>query len=158
MLNSPFPEPTTRLTALMLNYGHMEISGHYRPFEHKTLIAVTNNERARLFCAYGRMIDEIGAVTTPEIAISHASNNPEAEADAAKEQRLTELYTGLSEKLRRLLDKDGYATAIVCVPEVNKGIFAEKMPADILKRIQDVIPKNLASMDVPHIVRILLEG
>ncbi|HRH32374.1 MAG TPA: hypothetical protein PLK06_03545 [bacterium] len=140
----------------------MQISDHYRPFEKKVVIAVTNNERARLLKAEGRDVDEIEILETPEIAPVERSMSKhgqgEADFDAMKEHRLQELYAMLGERLREMLDHEGYAQAIVCVPEVNKNAFAEHVAPDMQKKIAEVIPKNLASMDIPHIVRILLEG
>ena len=140
----------------------MQISDHYRQFEKKTVIAVTNNERARLLSAEGREIDEIEIIDTPEIAPVERSMSKhgqgEADFDAMKEHRLQELYRALGDRLREMLDHEGFAEVIVCVPEVNKNTFTDHLPADMQKRIAEVIPKNLASMDIPHIVRILLEG
>ncbi|MEK7183031.1 MAG: hypothetical protein AAB776_00170 [Patescibacteria group bacterium] len=140
----------------------MRISDHYRPFEKKVVIAVTNNERARLLCAEGREVDEIEVIETPEIAAIERSMSKhgqgEADFDAMKLHRLKELYSALGDRLRMMLEHEGYAEAIVCVPEVNKNHFADHMPVDMVKKITEVIPKNLASMDILHIVRILLEG
>lgn len=140
----------------------MRISDHYRAFEKKTVIAVTNNECARLLHAEGRDVEEIETIQTPEIApvermmSKHGSGEPDF--DAMKEHRLKELYSALGERLRKMLDHEGYDEAIVCVPEVNKNAFTEHLPGDMQKKIAEVVPKNLASMDIPHIVRILLEG
>lgn len=140
----------------------MQISDHYRPFEHKTVIAVTNNEKARLLCAEGREVDEIEVIETPETASVERGMSKhgqgEADFDAMKVHRLKELYVALGDRLRQMLDHEGYAEAIVCVPEINKNTFAEHLPGDMQKKIAEVVPKNLASMDIPHIVRILLEG
>lgn len=140
----------------------MQISDHYRPFEKKVVIAVTNNERARLLRAEGRDVEEIEVLETPEIAPTERSlskhGQGEADFDAMKEHRLKELYSLLSDRLRQMLDHEDYVEAIVCVPEVNKNAFVEHLAPDMQKKISEVIPKNLASMDIPHIVRILLEG
>ena len=60
--------------------------------------------------------------------------------------------------MRYLLDHEGYASAVICVPEANKNTFASAMHPDILKRIEDVVPKNLCSMDINNVVRILIDG
>jgi hypothetical protein len=140
----------------------MQISDHYRPFEKKVVIAVTNNECARLLCAEGREVDEIEVIETAETAPVERTMSKhgqgEADFDAMKLHRLKELYSALGDRLRIMLDHEGYDEAIVCVPEVNKNTFTEHLPGDMKKKISEVIPKNLASMDIPHIVRILLEG
>ena len=140
----------------------MQISDHYRPFEKKVVIAVTNNERARLLCAEGRVVDEIEVIETPETAATERSMSKhgqgEPDFDAMKVHRLKELYSALGDRLRQMLDHEGYEEAIVCVPEVNKNTFTDHLPGDMQKKITEVVPKNLASMDILHIVRILLEG
>ncbi|MFZ2681705.1 MAG: hypothetical protein WAZ14_01250 [Patescibacteria group bacterium] len=138
----------------------MQISDHYRAFEGKLVIAVTNNEKARLICAEGREVEEIELIALPETATEERSGvpGPNPNFDALKEQRLKQLYTALGDRLQDMLVHEGYDKAIVCVPEVNKNFFNEYLPTDVQKRISEVIPKNLASMDIPHIIRILLEG
>ena len=119
----------------------MRISDYYQPFEKKIIIAVTNNASARLLSAFDRDIEEIEIINADE-----------------SEEQLIELYNSLHTRLRHLIANDGFTEAIVCIPEVNKTLFTELLPADMKKQISDIVPKNLASMDIPHIVRILLEG
>lgn len=154
--------PATMVQGKLFISTSMKISDHYRPFEQRTVIAVTNNEKARLLKAEGREVEEIEIIDTPEIAPVERSmskhGSGEADFDAMKIHRLKELYSSLSERLRDMLDHEGYVQAVVCVPEVNKNVFTEHVPHDMQKKITEVVPKNLASMDIPHIIRILLEG
>lgn len=140
----------------------MRISDHYRPFEKKVLIAVTNNERARLIKAEDRDVEEIDVIETPETAPRERVTAPhvhaEPDVDAMKAHRLTELYSALSKRLLELVEHDGYKQLIICVPEVNKNIFHASLHADVNKHVKEIVPKNLASMELNHIVRILLEG
>lgn len=140
----------------------MRISDHYRPFEEKTLIVVTNNERARLLSAVDREVEEIEVVETAEIAkrerVSSAQAVGQPDFDEMKHHRLIELYHKVSERLKELLRDGQYTSVMVCVPEVNKNVFTEHLHSDLEKKITAVIPKNLASMEIAHIVRILLEG
>lgn len=145
----------------MIPFLCMQLSSHYRPFTHKTVIAITNNEFARLLSCTHDMVEELEKLTTPATATgkTHGANaNTEQDFDDMKDHRLVELYHALSDKLRELLDHGGFEEAIVCVPEINKNLFTEAMHPDILKRLKQVVPKNLASMDLPNIMRILLEA
>lgn len=146
----------------MLTYTHMQFSVHYPPFTKKTLIALTNNERARLLIAEDRNVEEIEVIETPETDTAGrqrgADVSIEQDYDAMKEHRLTHLYGSLSERMRDLLDHEGYESAVICVPEANKNTFTTAMHPDVLKRIEDVIPKNLCSMDLSNVVRILIDG
>lgn len=136
----------------------MHISDHYSPFEKKTLIVVTNNEKARLFKAEGREVDELEVIETPETATTDRVSETDVDFDQMKIHRLKELYHALSKRLLVLVEHEGYSTIIACVPEVNKSHFAGDMHTDVLKHISETVPKNLASMDLANIVRILVEG
>lgn len=136
----------------------MHISDHYSPFEKKTLIVVTNNEEARLFKAEVREVEEIETVETQETAETDRVSEIDTDFDEMKINRLKELYHALSDRLLELVNHDGYETIIACVPEVNKNHFAEHMHTDVLKHVNETIPKNLANMDISNIVRILIEG
>lgn len=136
----------------------MRISDHYVPFKKKTLIVVTNNERARLLKADDREVEEIETIDTPDTVISDRPNEIDMDFDQMKIHRLKELYRALSDRLLDLVQHDGYEKVIACVPEVNKQHFTNDMHTDVQKKIDEIIPKNLASMDLNNIVRILIEG
>lgn len=136
----------------------MHISDHYSPFEKKTLIVVTDNEKARLFKAEGREVEELEVIETPDTATIGRVSETGVDFDQMKIHRLKELYHALSKRLLVLVEHDGYETIIACVPEVNKTHFADDMHTDVLKHISETVPKNLASMDLGNIVRILVEG
>lgn len=136
----------------------MRISDHYSPFQEKTLIVVTNNERARLFKAEDREVEEFETIDTPETVVSDRHAEIDMDFDQMKIHRLKELYHTLSERLLDLVEHEGYGAIIACVPEVNKQHFKENMHTDVQKKVKDLIPKNLCSMDLNTIVRILVEG
>ena len=136
----------------------MHISDHYTPFSKKTLIVVTNNEKARLFKAEDREVEEIELISSAETAETDRVSETDVDFDQMKINRLKELYHALSKRLLEMVDHEGYKTIIACVPEVNKSHFASDMHTDVLKHISETIPKNLASMDINNIVRILVEG
>lgn len=132
----------------------MHISDHYRGFCEKTFIVVTNNERARFFCADDHSFEEIDVITLPPEDVS----GEVMKDDRAKIERLKTLYIQTSDRIAHALEHEGYLCVLVCVPEVNKLIFQESLPNPVAKKISKIIPKNLASMDIPQIVRILIEG
>ncbi|MBP9828188.1 hypothetical protein KBC55_03465 [Patescibacteria group bacterium] len=140
----------------------MRISDHYKAFEKKTVIALTNNERCRLLIAHHREIEEVEGLASPEfehaerITAAHASTKKDI--DDMKDNRLVTLYSAISEKLRTMIDHDGVEEVLICVPEINKNILIDALHADVKKALLDTVPKNLASMDLNNIVRILMEG
>lgn len=119
---------------------------------------MTNNEKARLFKAEDRDVEEIELVSSPETAETDRVTEIDVDFDQMKINRLKELYHALSKRLLEMIDHEGYETIVACVPEVNKTHFASDMHTDVLKHISETIPKNLASMDINNIVRILVEG
>ncbi len=140
----------------------MRISDHYTAFAKKTVIALTNNERCRLLIAHNRDIEEIDGIEAPEfekaerITAAHASTKKDI--DDMKDNRLTLLYNAISEKIRAMIEHDGIEEVLICVPEINKNILSDALHADVKKALLDTVPKNLASMDLNNIVRILMEG
>jgi hypothetical protein len=136
----------------------MRISDHYSPFKEKTLIIVTNNERARLLKAEDRDVEEIETIETADFGISDRVSEIDVDFDQMKINRLKELYHAVSKKVLTMVEHDGYKGIIACVPEVNKQHFTNDMHTDVQKHIKDLVPKNLCSMDLNNIVRILVEG
>jgi hypothetical protein len=136
----------------------MRISDHYSPFEEKTLILVTNNERARLFRADDREVEEVETIETADYGVTDRVREIDVDFDQMKINRLKELYHALSKRVLEMVDHDGYKTIIACVPEVNKQHFVNDMHTDVQKHIKELVPKNLCSMDLGNIVRILVEG
>ncbi len=136
----------------------MRISDHYSPFKEKTLILVTNNERARLFRADDREVEEVETIETADYGITDRVSEIDVDFDQMKINRLKELYHALSKRVLEMVDHDGYKAIIACVPEVNKQHFVNDMHTDVQKHIKELVPKNLCSMDLGNIVRILVEG
>lgn len=134
----------------MLESECMEFSVHYTPFAEKTVIALTNTERARILSAMNRDVEEID-----DLRISVSENN---DFDALKASQLAALGKKLSKRLEHALDKEGFAGAILCVPEVNREQLLAAMDPSIVARCTSIVPKNLCAMDLPVVMRILLEG
>ncbi|MBI1908430.1 hypothetical protein HYS28_03370 [Candidatus Uhrbacteria bacterium] len=135
----------------------MQISGHYPAFSKKTLLVLTNNELAKCYTLVDREIDEAGVITTPDNAPAATPASP-ADLDAAKQHRRQELYTALSDDLLSRIDRDGVQDVILCAPEANKNDLTAAMDARVMKRVKTVVPKNLASMELGQVVRILFES
>lgn len=140
----------------------MQISAHYGAFPVKTAIVVTNHERARIFAAEGREVDEVEVLHAPEVAHNERASGAGAKTDQSfdsdKAHNLEELYASLNVRLTEMVRNEGYHSIIACVPEINKNMLVGKLEADVQKHIASVVPKNLANMEAPVIMRILLEG
>lgn len=135
----------------------MHVSEHYPAFTKKTLLVLTNNELARLIACHDRFVEEVDVISTPETAVEEPTPSAPASIDAAKHHRREELYVALSDTLREHLKKDAYAEILLCTPEANKNELLAALHEDVAKRVKNVIPKNLASMELHQVLRILLE-
>jgi len=138
----------------------MKISEHYVGYPQKTLIVVTNNESAKIFGADDREVEELEIleVTThkPEERASGVPNAAPPDIDEMKRHSRVELYSDLDERLQSWLKKD-YKEMVLCVPEALKNEITEALHADVQKRITELVPKNLASLPLDQIIRILQE-
>lgn len=141
----------------MLQCQGMQISGHYPAFPKKTLLVLTNNELAKIFVLEEREITPVAVIETADIEPAGPLPTP-ADLDAAKLHRRHELYHALSLDLLTRVDTEGVVDIILCAPEANKNDLLAALHANVAKRVKSVVPKNLASMDLVQVVRILFES
>jgi len=138
----------------------MEISTHYLPYPKKTLIAVTNNELAKIYRAFEREIEEIAVIEGEEVVMdgrgSGTSNDGPPHTDEVRKHVRNDIYKALSKKLMSLLKKDD-EEIILCAPEAFKNDLVEHMHTDVMQSVVEVVPKNLASLPLDAVVRILQE-
>lgn len=138
----------------------MYISEHYPAFVKRTMLVLTNNELAKLYAGDGREVTEYDVITTPDLepvkraTSAHGVGLPDL--DEAKRHRLLELYRLLNSRLQQVLS-DGFGEIILCAPEANKNELVAALHPDVAKKVKSVIPKNLASMDLANVIRILFE-
>lgn len=138
----------------------MQISQHYLPYLKKTVLVVTNNELAKLFSLLNREIIELKILEMPEdeteIKPSGTPNAGPIDIDSLKRHKRLELYKKVDLNLQKLLKK-GFEQVILCAPETNKNELAEAMHSDVTMNVVEVVPKNLASLPLDAVVRILQE-
>ena len=138
----------------------MRISEHYPAFTKRTLLVLTNNELAKLYAGDGRDVTEYETLTTPELepvkraTSAHGVGVPDL--DEAKRHRLVELYAAINARLLELTRND-FLEIILCVPEANKNELVAALHRDVAKRVKSLVPKNLASMELGQVLRILFE-
>ena len=138
----------------------MQISQHYLPYTKRTLLIITNNELAKLLEMHEREITEISTLQMPvddtDVPRSGSPNAPPADIDELKRHRRVELYKKLSIEIQKHLKK-GFEQVILCAPEANKNELSEAMHADVTAAVVETVPKNLASLPLDAVVRILQE-
>lgn len=136
----------------------MHISDHYLPYQKKTLIVVTNSETARLLTAHERELEEIEAFEiSTDLPTPRTANSAPPDIDEMKRHSRIELYKEVAEHLQGLLKGD-IEEIILCAPEVYKNELAEAMHPDVMAIVKEVVPKNLASLGLDQIIRILQEN
>lgn len=138
----------------------MQISEHYLGYKERTLIVVTNNELAKIYGANEREVEEINLLeVTTESREERGSGKPNdgpPNTDEQKAHSRKELYKELSEALTSLL-KEGYKDIILCAPEALKNEITDAMHTDVMNAVTEVVPKNLASLQLDQIIQILQE-
>lgn len=138
----------------------MEISQHYSAYPKPTLIVITNNELARICKVNDRTIEEIERLEVPLEKPDHRAvggpNSAPPDIDAMKEHNQMELYKALSELLLKQIQTD-VAEILFCAPEIHKNTLMNAMHSDVQKAVKEIVPKNLASLPLDQIVRILNE-
>jgi hypothetical protein len=123
----------------------MQISEHYAGFPEKTLVVIMNHERARIFAAHGRDFIEDKVVCA-------------AAPSSQDEEALRTFFSLVHKRMERALEKEGFASLLVCVPEIHRPLFQQHTPPALTKRIERLVPKNLSAMEEGPIIRILFEG
>lgn len=138
----------------------MKISDHYLGYSEKTLIVVTNNEVAKILGADDREVEEMDVLEVstekPSSRSSGTANSGPPDVDEMKRHSRLELYKELSDRLLDLL-KGGYKKIVLCAPEAHKNEIIESMHPDVVKAVEEVVPKNLASLALDQVIRILQE-
>lgn len=134
----------------------MMISEHYLGYPEKTLLVVTNNELAKIFGAHEREVEEIDALEVTTEMPKETTNSSPADVDEIKKHSRVELYSELSGTLMRWL-KEGYKEIVLCAPEALKNEITEALHTDVMNAVTEVVPKNLASLQLDQIIRILQE-
>jgi hypothetical protein len=134
----------------------MMLSDHYGTFTNKTLLVLTNNELAKLFTLVNHEIEPLSIVETSEPA-PDTDVASSSDLDHAKQVRRNELYRLLNLELKRIIPQESIIDVILCVPEANKNELLASFTPDLEKHLKTLIPKNLASMELSQVVRILFE-
>jgi protein required for attachment to host cells len=136
----------------------MQISDHYLPYTKKTLIVVANSEIARLLIAQGRELDELEVFgVSTDLPETRTAASAPIDVDEMKRHSRLELYKEISDRMQELL-KEEIEEIILCAPEVHKNELSAAMHTDVTAHVKEIVPKNLASLALDQIIRILQEN
>ncbi|HCC83459.1 TPA: hypothetical protein DEP96_01260 [Candidatus Uhrbacteria bacterium] len=134
----------------------MMLSEHYGTFPSKTLLVLTNNELAKFFTLLDHEIEPLSVLETAEPA-PDTDVVSSGDLDHAKQVRRNELYRLLNLELKRIVAAETIIDIILCVPEANKNELFTALTPNLADSIKTIVPKNLASMELAQVVRILFE-
>lgn len=130
----------------------MVISQQYPPITDRTLIVVLDNHKARFISAHEREVDE------------HDALSLYSEDIAPSDDELQLLFIKTLQRTLATVKKDHFIKVVLCFPEINRPLLLKTCETHyqdfsllVEKKIVRLVPKNLASMPLPQILRILLE-
>lgn len=132
----------------------IQISEHYLPYAPNTYIVVVSADRARVLRASERTVEEVETLEAEHV--HHDRENAvyeDGHAEGQEEHKRHALYKLLSERLVQLKPD----SIVLCTPEAHQKEIQEQLPKELLDKVSHLIPKNLASLPIDSIVRILQE-
>jgi DNA primase large subunit len=117
----------------------MQLSAHYSPYTSPVILTVVGNTCARFFYASDRAIEEIKKIEWTG-----------SDTDRADFFELT------ASTLQKLVKKTP-ATLHLCAIEIEKAQVAEALEKKTGQKVERIIAKNLSSLPLDAILRILHE-
>ncbi len=117
----------------------MQLSAHYTPYKEPAILTIVGNTCARFIYAKDRTIEEIKKIDW---------TGEEGDRNA--------FFTLIAETLAKLLKKSPGALHL-CAIEIEKAPLAETIEKKTGKNVERIIAKNLSSLPLDAILRILHE-
>ncbi len=132
----------------------MQISEHYLPYAPNTYIVVVSADRARILRASDRTVEEVDLL---EAELVHHDRErslyEDGKAENQEAHKRQTLFSLLSDRLTSLKPD----AIVLCIPEAHQKEIQDQLPKELLDKVTHLIPKNLASLPIDSIVRILQE-
>lgn len=122
---------------------YMEFADHYPDYPVPTLVILTNHNTARLLRVEGRTLNELSPITLSEGTYDSATHR-------------TELYQALNQAIEAQI-AGGTQRVLLCAPEAFKDEILASLSASVRSHINDIVPKNLVSLEIDQVIRILSE-
>ncbi len=117
----------------------MQLSAHYTPYKEPVILTIVGNTCARFFYAVDRTIEEIKKIEW-----------------TGDEGDRTAFFALVAETLAKLLKKSPGLLEL-CAIEIEKAPLAEAIEQKTGKKVERIIAKNLSSLPLDAILRILHE-
>ena len=138
----------------------MQLSENYRAFEKMTMIVVINSQRARFIKAEGRDLNEVNELERGERENEGrpglGPNAGPLDEDAQEKEDVKRFFKEVAEYLQKKLPAD-VENLIIAVPDFHMNLLEENLHPDTKAKILEMVNKNLASLEVSAIAKIILE-
>jgi protein required for attachment to host cells len=131
----------------------MLISEHYRPYFQKTFILVCDSHQAKFFSAENREVLEINQLKK-DIADSSSLISPDEKENLEKVDTL-KFFKVIANELDKMADQ--CQEIVIVVPDLHKNQLSSELSDKVLAKSKELICKNLASLEIDAIMRIIQE-
>lgn len=132
----------------------VQISDHYLPYLEGTLIVVASGEHVRILEAKGRDVVELDKL---DASSWQGEREKQLYAASHEDEQERQYRLHLYSALRAYLEKKHPSAIVMCAPEVYQNEVKDALSNEQRDLITQFIPKNLASLPIDAIVRILQE-
>jgi protein required for attachment to host cells len=145
----------------------MQIPEPFYAFEKPTLIAVTDNARAKIYCAEDRTIKLVKEITsghpshTNEERASMITPSGQHSAEQNEKDKVVsreKLYRKLDAEIVTLSQKESYDYLVYCAPQEHMKELQDHVHMKLYKLVQMWYPKNLVNDDPIEIVAHIQEA
>jgi protein required for attachment to host cells len=140
----------------------MQIPQPFFAFEKPTLIAVTDNTRAKIYRAEDREITLVKEITTQPPAHKHEEQptlvNPSDKNEKEKVATREKLYRKLDAELVAITQKEPHDYLVYCAPQERMSDLQDHVHVKLYKLVQMWYPKNLINDDPIEIVAHIQEA
>lgn len=138
----------------------MQLSENYRAFEKVTMIVVINSQKARFIKAEGRDLNEVNELERGERKNEGrpglGPNAGPLDEDAQEKEDVKRFFKEVGEYLQSKLSAD-IEELIIAVPDFHMNLVENCLHPDTKAKVKEMVNKNLASLEVSAIAKIILE-
>lgn len=121
----------------------MDFADHYPDYPVPTLVILTNHNTARLLRIHGRTLSELSPISLSEGTYDSTAHR-------------SRLYQALNRAIEAQIT-GGTQRVLLCAPEAFKDEILGALSASVRSHIDNIVPKNLVSLEIDQIIRILSE-
>lgn len=138
----------------------MKLSEYYNNYKKPTLIVILNSQKARIIKAEDRDFNEVNVLEREEDKVEGrpglGPNAGPLDEDAREKEGVKRFFKEVAEYLRGDISKEA-GQILIAVPDIHSNLFESQLHNEIKDKMGEIINKNLASLELDAIARILQE-